>query len=200
MEKDQNTYLKEIEAIQQTLVTQEGMQLLEPWAFYTWAAITAAGTVISLLFQHSPGIPEINLLLAVWIPAILIGGTLELIGWIRVIKRKERVLFTDRMQRMQLTFIGMITAFSFIGFGLALKGIDISGLIVLLMSVCFMVIAVFSWKELFVVAYLLLAAGIAIFMLSGGGTVSYIAASVIIAGGFVAGGVISSHKEKSGNE
>jgi hypothetical protein len=196
MEKRRESYLEELKIIKQTLKAQEGMQLIEPWAFFTWAGVTALGTTISAILYLYQGVIEPDLILTVWIPAIIIGGVLETVGWIRVLKREERVLYTDNMQRMLLSFLGILITFSFLGIGLATRGVDISGIIVLMMSVCFMVLGIFSWKELFIEAYLLLAVGIALFILSDGGSVYYITAATAVTAAFIAGGLHSAGKER----
>lgn len=197
MNKEQEEHLRELKIIAQTLRNQEGMQLIEPWAFFTWAAVTLAGTIITLLLHQSLDIPGSRLVLAVWVPAVLVGGVFETLGWIRIIKRTDRVLFTDSMQRMILSFTGIITAFLFLGFSLAVRGVDLAGIIVLMMSVSFMALGVFSWKELFMEAYLLLAVGIALLFLSDGGEAAYLIAAGVVTAAFIAGGIHSSRKECS---
>lgn len=188
---DRKRIAEDVNIIKSTLEGDDGRLLLPPWAFFSWAAVTAAATGVSFLLYRFAGLSGTRLVLYVWVPALAAGTGLETAGWIAWLRKEELVLRAEWMQRMILSFCGIVAALIVLGVSLSLSGADLAGYCVLSLSICFMALAIFSWKQIFIEAYLLLAAGTLLMLFAGDGTAAYLAAGGICSAGFAAAGLHS---------
>jgi hypothetical protein len=195
-QREKERYLEDLKAIRDTLKSQEGGALLEPWAYLTWALITAAATGVSWWLYLAYGLGAGELALKVWLPAVLLGGSLETIGWIRYMKREEAVLRSERMQRMMLSFCGILVALTVLGFSFASSGAGLAGFFVLALSIALMAVGIYSWKSLFIEAYLLMIVGVIMLVFSADSVAAHVASGFICSGGFLVAGLHVSILEK----
>ena len=79
----------------------------------------------------------------------------------RVLREQEdRVIATSAHIKLLLSFCGVITASCVVAFSLVAQGADISAVVLLLLAVSLFTLAVFTFKDLFVEAYVTLGLGI----------------------------------------
>ena len=160
MARDIEKYLKDVSTIKEILREGEDRVLLRPWAFYAWTAVIVAATYASTVVTRDYGWTATEVGFRIWPATILIGGVFELIGWVQYLRRDEPVVLTSGMVKLVLAFVGVVVAVSIVAFTLVARGVDISAVVVLLIAICFFVLAVFTFKDLFFEAYALLLGGV----------------------------------------
>ena len=157
---DISKYIDHLELIKRTLREQEEQPLLPSWAFLAWAMFIAIGVGVNSFTVAGLGWIAAENAVRVWVPVILMGGAVEMAGWVQFFRRDGRVLLTGQTIKLLLSFWGMIAAACGIGFGLVFQGAEIAGPLVLLLAIALFLVAVFSFKNLFIEAYASLAAGL----------------------------------------
>ena len=202
-QKQREKYLEDLALIKQTLREQEDRILVAPWAFYTWALVIIAATTVSMIIGGSGDRQTLEVAIVVWIPALLLGSVLETVGWIQYFRRDNRVLFTSANLRLGFSFVGVVAAGLVLVFSLLVRGVPAAGAILLLLAICFFLLAVFSFKHLFFEAYATLIAGTILTVMENGlvgrdltvggvdSATIYFVAGLLAALVFLAGGVHS---------
>jgi hypothetical protein len=185
---DRERYLEDVALIKQTLREQEDRLLIAPWAFYSWAAVIVGATVLSVMVGGRGGWNALETARLIWIPALCVGGILETAGWIQHFRRENRVLFTSTTIRLALSFVGVVATALVLVFSLLVRGVPVAGTILLLLAICFFVLAVFSFKHLFFEAYGTLVAGTILTVIEDGVTTGGIDSTTVylVAGLFAA--------------
>lgn len=160
--KSTSEYLEDVTLIKQILREQEDRALLPPWAFFAWAAVTLLGILLSMVFGLSRSWSELDIVLMIWIPALVLGSIAETAGWVQFLRRESPVLFTHMNTRLFLSFLGVVIASLVLVFSLLAREIIVAGTILVLLAVCLFLLAVFSYRHLFLEAYVALASGTAL--------------------------------------
>jgi hypothetical protein len=186
---EQKRILEDVRIIKSTLDSEEARLLLPPWAYFSWALVVAAGTGLSYFLYRGMGFSGLQLALTVWVPAIIIGGSFEMVGWLSWLKKEELVLRTDWMQRMLLSFCGVVVGLMALGFSLSASGSGLAGFFVISLSICFMTLGSYSWKEIFYEAYILLFIGVLMLLFANEGAAASLASGFICSAGFAAAGI-----------
>lgn len=200
--RDVDRYLEDVALIKQTLKEQEDRILLAPWTFYAWAAIIGAATVLSAAIAPERGWSALDVAVRIWIPAVVTGGALETIGWVQYFRRDNRVVLTGGNARLFFSFIGVAVAAFVIVFLLLSWRVPVTPVILLLLAIFFFLLAVFSFKHLFVEAYVLLIAGIVLALLKPApdDVVTNLVVGIVAAFVFLGGGLHSRRFDRRGRE
>ena len=187
--RDIEKYLSDVSTIKKILREGEDRVLLRPWAFYAWAAIIVVATYTSTVVTRDYGWAATEVAFRIWPATILIGGVFELIGWVQYLRREEPVVITSGMVKLLLSFAGVVVAVSVVAFTLVARGVDISAVVVLLIAICFFVLAVFTFKNLFFEAYAVLLGGIGLVVFAPPPAVAYQIAGYGVAAVFLVSGL-----------
>ncbi|GAB6088607.1 hypothetical protein [Spirochaeta dissipatitropha] len=192
MSEKKHDYLRDVQTIKGILEEREDRVLLPPWSFFSWAVVMLLGLGASLL-AVSNGWGAQQVALRIWTAAILLGGLCESFGWLQYLRRNERAFLTSSHIKLLSSFMGVVFAACGIAFSLALRGVDISAELLLLLSICFFLLGIFTFKALFIESYVLLAAGLILMLLRALGLADseslYIASALMVSAAFIVAGI-----------
>lgn len=200
MDRSLEEYLSDIAVIKQTLTEHEDHLLLAPWTFYTWAIVILTATAASAILHLGYTMTAADIGLAVWLPALIIGGGCESLGWFQLFRREHKVLFTSGTIKLTLSFLGVVLSATIIAFHLVQQNVESAGIILLLLAICYFFLAIFSFKHLFIEAYSTAAVGFALIQLPLPPLQAYLAAGAVAAAVFLAAGLHCSHLARGRND
>lgn len=191
MAEKNHDFLRDVQTIKGILEEREDRVLLPPWSFFSWALVILLGLAASLLAVRT-GWDSQQIALRIWAAAILLGGVFESFGWLQYLRRMERAFLTSAHIKLLSSFMGVVFAACGIAFSLALRGVDISAELLMLLSICFFLLGIFTFKALFIESYVLLAAGFILMLLRALGFADtetlYIASALLTSAAFIAAG------------
>jgi hypothetical protein len=155
-------YLRDLKEMKDLAARHEERPIVEYWDFISWGALLILGTLL-----HARFFPDaINTaLLAIWLPVLVIGGLVETMAWVYLVKRLEMPLSSRRNKRFYLASVVILIAVIFILYYLIHLNGPIPGMMLLLLAVLFAFVAQMSYLGLFIETVLTLSAGIVLTML-----------------------------------
>jgi len=155
--KDKESYLQDLREIRELTARYEERPMVEYWDFLSWGILIILGTVLHTLFFPA----HLNrALLVIWLPVVIVGGTVETVAWFYVVSRLEMPLSSRRNRRFYLAVLMIFTAVCVVFYYVIHLDGPVPGMILLLVSILFALIAQSTFMALFVETALLLAAGI----------------------------------------
>lgn len=157
--------LLDLEEIKRTLREDDREPSLKPWVFLSWTIVIALATVASrLLTARLSSMPtprlERTLLVAVWLPALLVGGSLEFVAWVSKVRDEHGVVMTDRTRRFMASGIGIMVCAGTLFWSMLGAGVPIAGPVLLISAIVLFLYSEFSFPESFPEIYVLAAGGI----------------------------------------
>lgn len=186
-----DAYLSDLKTVKDLLTRYDEKSMLAPWAFFVWAALVFAGTVVHGVLA-ARDIADLGVILrAVWLPAFLVGGVGELLAWLSRMSREDTPLFGRRFTRFVLSAVGVFAAAIPIVVVLFRADLFSPGLILVLSSIVFLVYAEITFSSLFIESYALLILGIVFIAVGVLSFAAYIAAGVVLSAAFLAFGIHS---------
>ncbi len=189
---DQNEvsrYLDDVVLIKRTLQEKEGQILMPSWVFYLWGVVIAGTTLLCRLAALPAGWGAEEMAWKIWIPAVVVGGLFETVGWVQFIFRENRVVWTESMQKLLFLFSGMILALAVLILGLVERGTAVNGVVLLSVALCLMTFGAFSYKSLMIEGYLALGAGAVVMIIGWSSPLGYTVSGLFCALLFAAAGV-----------
>ncbi|WP_319476539.1 hypothetical protein [Marispirochaeta aestuarii] len=186
-------YLRDLKEMKDLVARHEERPIVEYWDFVAWGVLLILGTLL-----HARFFPDtINTaLLVIWLPVLIIGGFIETMAWVYLVKRLEMPLSSRRNQRFYLASVVILIAVIFILYYLIhLKG-PIPGMLLLLLAVLFAFVAQMSYLGLFIETVLTLAAGIVLTVLDVRGSAASVGVGIFAGLGFIVMGIHTRFLEK----
>ncbi len=107
-------YLQDIATIKDLLSDVDKRPLYEPWVFYVWGGLVAAGTLIHYLVERELNLPIAEIFLKVWLPVVLGMGFFELLAFIRNLSRHSLPFFSRSLAKLYASLTGSLVALVFI--------------------------------------------------------------------------------------
>ena len=188
---DIRKYLSDLQTVRDILTQHDERPLLEHWAFYSWGVVVLLGTVAhALLVRGGVELPA-DPALVVWLPAVILGGILESVSWVRQMKHEEVPIFGRRFVRFLLNFLGIGIAFFAVTIALYSAEALLPGILLVLAALWFTSYAQASFVQLFYEGYITLAAGLVLLVLGLDGFGAYVFAGLLTSAAFTATGIHS---------
>ncbi|MBU0935774.1 MAG: hypothetical protein KKC64_09150 [Spirochaetes bacterium] len=188
---DLQPYLDDIRDIKNLLAQNSEKPIIEAWAYFTWAGLILLGTIghLLLVLQQSPA--AARALWIIWLPLITAAIILESIGFIRMARKRGPVLVNPKRLHDYLSMSGIGLSFGAILVYLLATGTLQAGILLCLLSSCFLFIAHISFSRILIPAFLLLGLGLVMLATSWTGTAAYAAGGFASAAAFLLGGIFS---------
>lgn len=146
--KEAEKYLEDVVLIKKTLKEQEGQPFIAPWVFFVWFIVITTATVISWVLWRNHQYSVQMQALRVWLPAFLVGGAFESGGWLQFFTRDDKVVFTDANKKMMISFSLFLVVLTVFAVRLIARNLLQPGDILAMVSLCLVLLSVFSYKEL----------------------------------------------------
>ena len=186
-ERSLESYLSDLKTVKDLLIRHDEKSMLEPWTFFVWGVLVAAGTVVhSLLVGRSSGS-----IVAIWVPIVVAGGISETLAWLSRMNKEQTPLLGRRFVRFILSAGGVFAAILPIGIALYRAGLLSPGLILIMSAVVFLVYAEITFSSLFIESYLVLTIGVVLQAAGLASRGAFIAAGIVLSVSFLAFGLHS---------
>jgi hypothetical protein len=189
-EEELRRHLEDLSVIKKTVGNMTDRPYVEPWMYVAWGLIVAAAAALGYPASIAWGLDARGIMLAVWAPAIAVGGFLELFSALRILRREGRPLFTASMTRFILAFLHY---FVFAGAALYalidLPGLPLAGIVLLFATMPVVFIAQMSYAAFFLNGFAGLAFGVALLAADPGQAWGFPLAAGFTALNFIAMGI-----------
>jgi hypothetical protein len=181
--KPLDDYLSDIQTIKAILAEYDEMGCIETWAFFSWAALVAAGVGVSLWIGSVARWTYSQLYFRLWVPLVALGGVLECIAWAVRLRRQSRPVLGSRFRKSIIaTFFALVIGLILSYFVLE-PGLPTPALLVLLGALMISLLAVLSYTGFLVEAAVTLVVGVVLLF------VPYTTATLVFAGFYTAAGM-----------
>ncbi|MDA3949133.1 MAG: hypothetical protein PF508_07880 [Spirochaeta sp.] len=158
---DVKRYLSDLETIRGLMTRYEEQPLVNHWVFAVWGLLVILGSVINWRFAGAFAVAQLDPLVVVWIPVLLVGSIVETLGGVLKSRDTGIPLLTRRRTRLFIATIGILVILGIIIAHLDRVGFTTTILIALGATPLF-IYALATYSDLFTEGFVLLAAAIVI--------------------------------------
>lgn len=193
-----DAYLEEIREIKGMLRQHEDGGYVSWWAYLVWGLTCLAGSSAHLAIALTAGISAHTAFLAIWLPAILVGGVSEFVGWLMKSGKTGKPLFAGQMLR----FLLQISAFTFylilvLSLVVSLPDAPVSAVVWLTAGIAFIVFARQTLDMFHAAGAVLMAIGFILYFLGLDSTAATLSAGLASALVLLEGSVTARRLERS---
>ena len=179
---------EDIKAIRGMLAGANDLSLIHPWAFYIWASLVAAGTLVHYRLYLVAALHVNAALLYIWLPLLLVGCFIEGLSWALKLRERPLPLLNRRISGVILSWIASIAVIAVAVVRLAPVGLS-PGLLILFGVLPLAFYAQLCLASLFIEVFGGIALGIALEIAGLGGTALYLAAGLFMSVLYGTGGI-----------
>lgn len=188
-EASREEYLEDLKAVRYMLGKYEEKPILEPWAFFTWAAFIALGTAISWIVHTVHPLTPSEGFFLIWMPVVIIGGLFEGMAFLSRMRKDSVPVNAKGFLKTIIFLVGFFVVSSLIICSLLPTDAPLPGIVLAWLSCAFFLVGYLSYSSLFYLA--LVVAIISVPFLFTGWTSdwAYLAAGVVCSLAFLVGGI-----------
>ncbi len=179
---------EDIRAIRELLTKSNDISLIHPWAFFAWAALVAAGSIVHYELFLSSAIAVKTALAWIWLPVLIIGCIAESLSWAIRLSKQALPLFNRRLGGAILSCIASMVVFTVVAIRLAQVSLT-PGISVLFAALPIVFYAQLSYGSLFIETFAGIAVGLLFEFAGARGAELYLAAGFFASALYVATGV-----------
>jgi hypothetical protein len=155
-EQTPEAYLDDLRTIRTLMARYEEQSMVRPWVFVIWGFLVIPAALLSRSVYDAGIMTGSEVFLSIWVPALVIGGVLETVGWYQHARTAGTALVSGRMARLYLTGGGIVVLVVILV--LALLPVGLTPTVVLAVAASpILMYALMTYASLFIEAYLLLA-------------------------------------------
>jgi hypothetical protein len=187
-ERELDKRAEDIRAVRRLMALADDISLIHPWAFFAWAGLVAAGTVLHYARFLSESIQVNSALLSIWLPVLVLGAVAESLSWIIKLRTQALPIFSRRLGGMLLGALAMITVLIFGGIKIA-QAAPSPGIIIVFAVLPLVFYAQMCYGQLFIEIFAGLAAGILLDALGLSSPALFLAGGLFVAAVFAASGL-----------
>ncbi len=192
MEQEQiKSYLDDISYIKGIIRDNEETVIIEHWAWYAWAVMTTAGTLIHYFLFKAYKLEAVDAFLYIWLPVFIVGVIIETIALLIRSGKDDFPFMSKKFIRFILAVITTSIIIITMIIHMLRTGILVPGIILTAVAVPFSIYGIWSLSYLFIEAFILLAAGLLFYLGHGTSPAAYLAAGIFCSAVFAAGGIHS---------
>ncbi|MBN1410224.1 MAG: hypothetical protein JW969_05215 [Spirochaetales bacterium] len=161
-------YLDDIRTIKDLLLEVEEQPLVESWAFFVWGALFMVAGIFHYIADVYLKFTLTDLFFKVWIPLLILTGTIEAIAFFRIFQKESIPLLSRRVFKLFVGLIGACITFAiFLSILHTLNAPEFIPVIVaLFMATYFTFYAHSSYKVLYIQAILMYALALILFFIN----------------------------------
>ena len=149
----------DIRAVRKLLAESTDFPLIHPWAFFAWAALVGAGTLVHYELFRGAGIDVRSALVWIWLPVLILGTIVESISFAVRVSTHALPLFNRRLGGALLASIASVVVLTVVGIHLALVALT-PGIAILLIALPIVFYAQMSNASLFIETFAGIAVGL----------------------------------------
>lgn len=157
--EDVQRYLSDLHTIRTLMTRYEEQPLVHHWVFAVWGFLVIAGTAVNAFFAEAFAAMQLDPLVAVWLPALIIGGVFETAGAVFKSRETGIPLLSHRRQRLYAASTGIIILLGIVILYLDRVGFT-TGILLALGSTPLLIYALATFSDLFYEAFILLAVAV----------------------------------------
>ncbi len=158
-EQNLDKRVEDIRAVRKLLAESNDLPLIYPWAFFVWALLVGAGTVIHYVLYRTDGIDVRSSLLWIWFPILVLGAITETVSFSIKVGKEEFALFNRRVGNAILACIATSVVLFVVVMRLAFVALT-PGVAMLLSALPLVFFAQISYTSLFIETFIAVAAGL----------------------------------------
>ena len=151
--------VEDIRAIRKLLAEGADFPLIHPWAFFAWAVLAVAGTLVHYELFRNISLDVRTALVWVWLPVLILGAVAESISFAVRLSRQALPLFNRRLGGALLSWIASTVVLTVIVIHLALVALT-PGIAILLSALPVVFYAQVCYASLFIEAFAGIAVGL----------------------------------------
>jgi hypothetical protein len=185
------SYLKDISYIKGIIRDNEENVIIEHWAWYAWAFMTLAGSLLHFYLYTKTGLSAADAFLYIWLPVFLIGVILESLAVLIRSGREDVPFFSRKFLRFILAVITTSIILITMIIHLMRNGSLVPGIILIAAAAPFSLYGIWSISYLFIESFILLIAGLVLYIGHGTSAGSFLFSGVFCSIVFAAGGIHS---------
>jgi hypothetical protein len=171
----------DIRAVRQLLAEGSEQPLIRPWAFFAWAVLVAAGSLVHYFAFRRFGWSEGTALLRVWLPVLLLGGAAEAVSFGQTVNSAKTPLFNRRFGGALLGATASLIILTAVVVRLSLAQAMTPGLAVAIGAFVVVFYAQICYAALFAEAFAGIAVGVALELAGADGPAAFLAAGFFLA-------------------
>lgn len=193
--KDMNSYLEDLSTIKDILEAKQPRFPIATWAFFSYAGLSALGTLLSLLV-----FPQFLLgqhLLYIWAPLFFLGISSETIAWVQKSKDTKRPLLEKSILRLFASMFTLVPGVVYISIAAVKAGFPIPSLVFFVVSGILTLMGVATGFRYGLIAGTMSALGIAFFHLNPTSLGFYLFTGLFSSFVFALQGILIAKEEKS---
>jgi len=150
---------EDIRAIRKLLAEGTEFPLIHPWAFFTWAVLVIAGTLVHYKLFRNASVDVRTALVWVWLPVLILGTIAESVSFAVRVSKQALPLFNRRLGGAILSCIASMVVLTVVVIRLALVALT-PGIVILLCTLPIVFYAQMSYASLFIETFAGLAVGL----------------------------------------
>ncbi len=158
-------YLDDIVRIRTLMEKNEEIPFIEMWVFILWGVLVIIGTYLSAYAVHTAELTPARLYLIIWLPILVIGAAAETAAFFRRSAKAPIPVMSQRYIRFIIAFAGVLISLMFLLYRLAEGQVPIAGMILLISSIPLFLYGMVSLSSFYIEGFLILSAGIVVFIL-----------------------------------
>ncbi|MBN1524268.1 MAG: hypothetical protein JW904_07300 [Spirochaetales bacterium] len=196
---NENDRLQDLQVIKDMLQKVEERHLVESWSYFIWGAVIIIGGMIHFFTEYYFSFKDYDLALKVWLPVLCIGGLFEALGFIRKAAKESIPIFTKSFRYLFAAFIGIFIIFAILVITLLQlnAGHLVPVFINFFVALCFFGYALSAYPPLMFQAFVIIIAGIMLFVFNIPIPYSVLVTGAVIGGSFIWTGVQAKTSEVS---
>ncbi len=149
----------DIKAIRELLAQSNEISLIHPWAFFAWAALVAAGSIVHYELFRNSAIAVKTALVWIWLPVLILGAIAESLSWATRLSKQALPLFNRRLGGAILGWIASMVVFAVVVIRLAQVSLT-PGIVILFAALPLVFYAQLSYGSLFIETFVVIAVGL----------------------------------------
>lgn len=159
-----NRYLSDLHTISGLMRRYDERSIVGHWAYIVWGALVFIGTAINWRWDGALRTAQLHPLVAIWLPILIVGSAIEVFAILGKTRAEGISLFTRRMKRFVATSLGIVIVLALVIVHLDRTGFT-AGILIALGATPLLFYAQETYAELFLEAFILVAAGLIVTIL-----------------------------------